>query len=313
MWAKLKGFLRDRNLFTFCLFLIFAAILWFGHAMNAVRERTMSITMVYSGVPDDISFEQPLPLSLSFTIRDQGKRLQKYKESTLAPVEVDLSQQLTQKEGHIHIASDQIKSKIADQLQGTAKIQSIRPEVIEGTYFTQMKKKVPVCIDGIISPAAQYMFTDSPHVEPSNVYVYGRKSALDSVTQVLTTTLNYTGLRDSLTAVCALETVADIRLSNDSVTVRATVEQFTEKSFTLPIIVKDVPADQHLRTFPSTVQATVRTALQHFNDISESDMEAICRYPKTETNTLPVTLMYTDKHIIQARVTPAEVEYIIEH
>ena len=281
--------------------------------MNAVRERTMSIPIVYTGVPDNIAFRQPLPLSLSFTIRDQGKRLQRYKETAFAAVEVDLASQLTLKEGHLHIASDQIKSKIADQLQGTAKIQNIRPDAIECNYFTQHKKQVPVRISGTITPAPQYMFIDSPRVEPSCIYVYGRQSALDSVTQVLTASLSCNDLRDSLALVCALQTTADFRLSADSVTVKATVQQFTEKSFALPVIVKDVPPGRHLRTFPSTVQATVRTALQHFNDISENDIEALCRYPKSETNTLPVTLYYTDKHIIQARVTPAEVEYIIEH
>ena len=309
----MRGFLRDRSIFTFCLFLIFAAILWFGHALNAVRERTMTIPIIYTTLPENIAFEQSLPTSFRFTIRDQGKRLQKYKESMFAPVEVDLTPQLTQKEGHIHIAADQIRGKIADQLQGTAKIQNIRPEVIEGNYYTQEKKRVKVRINGTISPAAQYMFADTVHIEPSFIYIYGKQSDIDSINEVSTTTVNFADLRDSIAATCSLEPISGIRFSTDSVLITAQVEQFTEKNFTLSITTKDVPAGEHLRTFPSTVQATVRISLAHFNDITENSMEAVCHYPKKEMNTLPVVLRYTDKHIIQARVTPAEVEYIIEH
>ncbi len=312
IWAEFKGFLRDRNLLTFGLFIIFAAILWYGHAMNAVRERTLSISIVYTGVADNIAFEQNLPDAFRLTIRDQGKRLQKYREESFAPIEIDLSQQLLHKEGHIHITADHVRSKIADQLQGTAKIQKVQPEVIASDYYTLSKKTVPVTVTGTLTPATQYMFAGEAVATPASVTIYGKEAVLDSVKQVFTESVNETDIRDTLLRQVALQTPEGIRLSVDSVSLMVVAEQFTEKTFTLKIHTKGVPEGEKLRIFPSTAEATIRIALSHFNEVSESSIEAVCQYPREATATLPVALHYNNSNIIQARVNPAEVEYIIE-
>ena len=311
-WTRIKGFLRDRNIFTFCLFLIFAAILWFGHAMNAVRERTLSVSIEYTGIPDNIAFEQPLPESFIFTVRDQGKRLQKYKEDAFVPIVVDLTQQLKHKEGEIHVSSDQVKSKIADQLQGTAKIQNIRPDVIQTNYYTQSKKTVPVVISGALSPATQYQFREKPKTTPSSITIYGKKEVLDTINQVVTEELNKQGIRDSLIQNLIIVPIEGVRFSDATVKVSVYTDQFTEKRMMIPISSRGVPEGLRLRTFPSSVEVTLHIPLAYFNEVTENDIQVVCRYPQTEKSTLPLEVRYSNKHIMQARVIPPEVEYIIE-
>jgi len=311
-WLKIKAFMRGRNLFTFCLFLVFAAILWYGHAMNTVRERTLSIEIQYAGIPDNVAFTGSLPAEFRFTVRDQGKRLQKYHESTFIPIEIDLSQQLNTKEGHLHIAADQVKSKIADQLQGTAKIQNIQPDIIETDFYTQHSKSVAVKIEGDISAATQYYFTQPPVTIPSKVKIFGKKEQLDSITAVSTEVLSATDIRDSISINVGLMPVSGIRFATDSVTVKAQTRQFTEKRLTLNIPTKGVPAGERMRIFPSTAEVTVHIPVEYFNEVNENNITIFCKYPQKQQRSLPVELKYDSKHIIKARVTPAEVEYIIE-
>ena len=81
---------------------------------------------------------------------------------------------------------------------------------------------------------------------------------------------------------------------------------------TLDILTRGVETGVMLRTFPSTCDVTVRIALSHFNDVDETDIKAVCIFPKTEQTTLPIHLEYNNPYIIQTRVTPEEAEYVIE-
>ncbi len=46
---------------TFFSFVLLAFVLWYGHAVNSVRERSVSIAVVYVGVPDEVKINL-LPL-----------------------------------------------------------------------------------------------------------------------------------------------------------------------------------------------------------------------------------------------------------
>lgn len=310
--VMLKNFWHDRSFFTFCLFLCFAGILWYGHALNTVRERTLKIGIDYIGIADNINFEQPLPNEFCFTVRDQGRRLQKYKEETFVPIEIDLKPQIISNDGRIHITSDQVKGKIADQLQGTAKIQNIQPEVIETNYFAQYKRVVPVKISGNIVPAQQYYFTQEPTAFPQNITIYGRKETIDTIAYLSTQEINISDVRDSVVKYVAILPKTGIRYSVNQVKLIACTEQFTEKQMTLRIVPQGVPHGKQLRLFPSTTEVLVRIPLSIFNEITENDISVICQYPQTETRTLPLELKYDNSNVISTRLTPSEVEYIIE-
>lgn len=312
LWSQLIEFWQNRNLVTFCLFLLFAGILWYGHALNTVRERTLKISIEYTGIADNIDFNEPLPREFRFVVRDQGKRLQKYRESNFAPIEIDLKQQFTSTEGKIHITADQVKSKIADQLQGTAKIQNIQPELIETGYFYQKKKVVPVRVCGNITPAQQYYFIQEPATIPGEITLYGKREMLDTISCVYTEQVSITDVRDSVSLDAALVLTEGIRYSHDKVHLVVQAEQFTEKTLTIGIASVGVPQGESLRLFPATTEVTVRIAVSNFSEVTEDDLKVICRYPQTERRTLPLELNYTSNNIIQARLTPSEVEYIIE-
>lgn len=275
-----------------------------------MRERTLKIDIEYTGIADNINFEQPLPSEFRFTVRDQGKRLQKYQ--TFVPIEIDLKPQLAGKEGKIHVSADQVKSKIADQLQGTAKIQNIRPELIEADYFVQAKKVVPVKIRGSIIPAQQYYFTQEPIAIPQNITIYGKEEAIDTISFVYTEPFTLCDVRDSITFDVNLLLATGIRYSANEIKVMAETAQFTEKTMILDIVPIGVPQGEQLRLFPSATEVTLRIALSNFNEVNETDINVFCQYPQHESRTLPVELEYNTNNIIQARFTPSEVEYIIE-
>lgn len=312
IWIKIKDYLRGINLLTFMCFFIFATILWYGYSINSERERQLNIGVTYIGIPENIDFEKPLPGTFKFTVRDIGKRLRKYKEQTLMPLEIDLSSQFALPNGQIHINTDQVRSKISDQIQGTAKIQNLHPELIEINYFVQAQKQVPIKINGSINPAVQYYFTQYPTLSQDTITIYGKKDNIDTIQCVYTTLLNKKNIRDTFLLTTTLEPIEGVRFSTNTVSISASAEQFTEKTFNIKIECPDAPKDEKVIFFPSSAEVTVRLSLSNFNEVGKDDIHLICHYPEELVGTLPIEVEYSSPYINRTIVNPTKVEYIIE-
>lgn len=293
-------------------FLVFAALIWYGYSLNTVRERGLVVPIEYSGVPDNIAFEQPLPDCFYITVRDEGKRLKEYKSGRLLPMQIDLTKQIAGERGTVHINSDQVRQQLSDQLQGTAKIQYIRPEVIQTDYYRQSSKRVGVVLQGEITPAQQYRFTQEPTLNPKKIVIYGKKEALDTISQVLTKKVERKNVKDTLRMSVELQDIENIRLSQDTVALEAVAEQFTEKRMTLPLQTRNVPRGEKLRLFPSTVDVLLQVNLAYFSRVTENTVAAYCNYPRKTSNTLTVELQYDKSVVSSAKAIPQEVEFIIE-
>lgn len=309
---KLRTFFQDRSLGTFCLFLLFATVLWFGHSLNSVRERTLDIPIEYAGVSEDVVFSEPLPQNIQIVVRDQGKRLRTYRQKSFSTIQFDLSSQLSGESGEVTIYSEQIRQRVADQLQGTAKLQRILPETIAREFQRQRHKSVKAVFRGQVLPATQYLLTAEPKIDPEEVIAYAPKEVLDTIRCIYTEKRVFKDVKDSLNAQVPLIAPKGVRLGKSHVNIHAVAEQYTEKGFTLPIKAKEVPEGLHLRTFPAIAEVVVKVGVSHFNDIQEQDLKVWCLFPQDESSLLSVQVASKNPYILGYRVSPQEVEYIIE-
>ncbi len=310
---KMKTFFQNRNLGTFCLFLLFATILWFGHSLNSVRERTLDIPVEYAGVSEDVVFNEPLPQSIQIVVRDQGKRLRTYRQTSFSTIQFDLSSQLSGESGQITIYSEQIRQRIGDQLQGTAKLQRILPETIAREFKKQKHKRVKVVFTGQVQPAMQYLLATEPMIDPQTVTVYASKEALDTIHCIYTEARVFRETKDSLNTQVPLIVPQGARIGKPYANLHAFAEQYTEKAFNLPIVPQGVPQGLHLRTFPAIAEVVVKVGISHFGDVHEQDLNVQCRFPQDGSSLLPVQVMTQNPYILGYRTSPQEVEYIIEH
>lgn len=309
---KLKMFVLNRDFAVFCLFLLFASMLWLGHALHAVRERKLSFAIEYKGVPDEVEFEQALPERFVVTVRDQGKRLRSYRSENLAPIVIDLSAQMTADHGTVHISAEQMRGKITDQLQGTAKLQRIIPEQIVADYYKQASKVLPVVFCGELMPATQYVFREPMRIVPQQIMVYGRAEVLDTLRALYTEPMVFQAVKDSFEQTVPLQAQKGVRPVVKEVTLQTFAEQFTEKRFSLPIETQGVPEGERLRVFENMVEVVVTVGVASFSKVEATDFKAVCTYPQEPMNTLPIEIHYTSPYVMSARVIPAEAEFVIE-
>lgn len=141
-WQGTKGFLFSRDFLTFLCFVLVAGVMWYGHAISSEREATLHIPIRYTGIPQDVVFEPALPDRLDITLRDAGRRLIAQNEE-ISMIVFDLTDQIKEGSGKVHVPYDQIVQKLPGAMQGsgTTKIMSMSPNQIDGTYSERYNER----------------------------------------------------------------------------------------------------------------------------------------------------------------------------
>ena len=294
------------------MFLVFATAMWYGHAMQSVRNTRVPVLIQYTGKPGAIGFgEEGLPDTVMIEVRDAGARLNAYHREPLR-LTIDLRSYIHADKGTIHIPSDVLRRSISDILQGTSRLIETRPEEITCSYFTEQEKTVALAFNGDISLADEYQLTSAPTLSQKRMKIYGQDKALSTLDTLYISGGDWTELSDTVVRRVPVVVPKGMRAERDSVDVTIITERFTEKKLIIPIEVKNAPAGYHVRLFPNEVEVNVRVGLSHFAQINASDLTATCSYSPERKETMDVELHYTNPYITMAWTYPGVVEYLLE-
>lgn len=304
--------ISSKELLIYLTFVVLASSLWYGHAMTSVRNAQVKVKINYSGIPENITFSTPLPETITIEIRDAGRRLVAYSGDDMQAT-LDISPMIHGKQGEIRITEDVLRRNISGLLQGTSKLQQINPEQIHASYYTQQERTVPIQIQGTITPAQEYLFTEEPTTLAKTIRIYGSRDAIKAVDTIYTEEVTLTELRDTTYTLLHLTAPEGIRLSSDTVSLRTIAERFTEKIFVVSVATLNVPEDKLLRTFPHEVTVTTRVSLAHFAQVEAQHVYAYCLYPRSNQNEVSVHVSYKNPYIYGVRVSPPALEFIIEN
>lgn len=300
-----------RDVLTFLLFLVLAACIWYGHAMNSVRNTRVPVLIQYTGKPSAIALDEQLPDTVMIEVRDAGSRLNSYHKETLR-LTIDLHPYIHGERGTIHVPSDALRRSISDILQGTSRLIETRPEEITCTYFTEQEKSVPIVSRCDIQPAAEYQLVSTPTLGRTRLKLFGQDKTLQQIDTIYTEARTFEQLCDTSVLRVALDIPRRVRAEVDSVDLTVVTERFTEKKFIIPIHVTGVPEGRRIRLFPPEVEVTARVGMAHFNEVQPTDIHVVCRYSPEHEDKLDVELSYTNRFITAAWVYPGVVEFLME-
>lgn len=301
-----------RDILTFFLFLVLAALIWYGHAMQSVRNTHVPVLITYTGKPGTIGLGgNGLPDTVMIEVRDAGARLNTYHREPLH-LTIDLRQYIHGDKGTIHVPSDALRRSISDILQGTSRLIDTKPEDITCPYFTEQEKNVTVAFRGELAAAEEYQLVGKPELSRKAITVFGQDRALAAIDTLFTEPQQIADLSDTTTIRVALALPKNVRAEEDSISVLIIAERFTEKKFTIPVRIQGVPEGHHIRLFPNEVEVSVRVGISHFAQVQPTDIKAVCVYSPERIDKLDVELQYTNPYITSVWVYPGVVEYILE-
>ena len=300
-----------RDVLTFLLFLVLAAIIWYGHAMHSVRNTRVPVLIQYTGKPGSIGLGERLPDTVMIEVRDAGSRLNAYHHEPLH-LTIDLRAYIHGEKGTIHVPSDALRRSISDILQGTSRLIETEPEEIRCSYFTEQEKSVPIASRCELQPAAEYQMVSTPSLSRTRIKLYGQDKALQAIDTLYTEAMTLNELSDTTVTRVALALPPRVRAEVDSIDLTVVTERFTEKKFIVPIQVIGLPDGRRVRLFPPEVEVSVRVGMAHFTEVNPTDVRAICTYSAERSDKLDVELHYSNPFITAAWAYPGVVEFMVE-
>lgn len=301
-----------RDVLTFLLFVVIATLVWYGHAMQSVRNTRVPVLIQYTGKPDAIGLKAPgLPDTVMIEVRDAGARLNTYHRDPLH-LTIDLHSYIHGEKGRIYIPSDALRRSISDILQGTSRLIETQPEDITCDFFTEQEKSVLLVFRGDLKTANEYQIIGQPTLARKRMKIFGDEKTLSAIDTLYTEPQDLSEVSDTMRVRCAIEVPQGVRAEEDSVELCIIAERFTEKKFTIPVHIKGVPEGYHIRLFPKEVEVSVRVGLNHFSQVKANDIHATCAYSPERTDKLDVEISYTNPYITAAWAYPGVVEFILE-
>lgn len=309
---RLWRWLLSKDMLIFLMFVGLVTIIWWGRTMSSsMRDAKFTINVIYSGVEDCIQFATPLPSQIEATISDEGRNLRYLSKQNLT-ITLDLSHYFTEKQGMLTLTGDMIRPRLQDILPGTAIIEQLSPDKFETFYSQQNSKYVPIVLDYNVQCIPQHQLKGKPIQSLDSILIYGSDDMLSSIDNITTSTITLTNISDTVRHTVDLQIPTSVRTKTTLLQVTFISEQFTDKSFTLPIQVLDVPQGEHVRLFPKETTVTVRVGVSSYAQVEASDIVVSCNYPLQVCNALPLEVHSDNPHISNIRIYPSSVEYIIE-
>ena len=158
------------------------------------------------------------------------------------------------------------------------------------------------------------MQSDEIKVIPDSVVISGSYKKINTIKFVETEPCKFTDLEDTLKTKCKIKPIQATKTSVKNVEVIIPIEKYTEKSFKIPVKVKNCPDSLNLVTFPNEINLTYKVVLSKFKTAEPEDFNVSVDYNNIKENNekLKINLESAPDFIKSVQLTPKYVEYIIE-
>lgn len=316
--TKIKVFFHKkkwRETLVFCFFLVLAVGFWLLESLQGESEITVDIPLLYKNVPSQIAFNQTPPEKIKVVLKDKGTVLIGYLfGEKIIPLDIDLSSLNIEKNTYT-VSDDYLSKEIRKKLMTTTGLQTYSPSELLIRYDVLKQKKVPVLFNGLLLPAPGFMLFDDIRFTPSEITIYGPENILDTIKGIYTQRIDTNKIDRNLKIKVGLLSFQGVKPEPAEVELSASVEEFTEKIFNLPIQVKNMPQQLILRTFPAVIQVTCLLPISQYNEIEDTDLEVGVDYADfdtTNSSTIPVKMIRKPVWLKNYRLSPERVEFLLE-
>ncbi len=258
---------EDRFLLGICLGI--ALIFWLLVKLSQTY-RTEKTVVLYFSLPEGKAFSEMPPKDITATIQGTGWELL---YEFLRSAQIGLSYDLREVQDRFVLSRSQLRSEILSRLSsGGMNIVELNYDDIVLSLEQKDTKRVPVSLHSRFSFEPGYQLQRPPVLSPDSVTLTGPASVIEKIDFWETDSIVLTELKSSLAQTTPLKPApSGVFLSAQQVKVQVNVEQYSEKSFWIPVSVRQ-SADS-VRVFPQTIRLTCVVGLSRYDTLSSADFE----------------------------------------
>lgn len=313
---KVKSLLSTvnwRNTLLFLGFLVLAFIFWLMLFFQRDIESTYKIPLKYVNIPDDVVFDNPLPGEIEIRVADKGSEIFRYTFSLKDSMEIDVAKF---KEDRINnLQGMELSQLIRAKLFQSTNLKAYYPVNISLVTSKLQKKELKIIFDGEISTNRSNLVADSATILPETVTAYGSQNQLSEITSATTEYTLFNNLKATSQLKVKIKPVPGIKFVPDWVEIYIPIQEFTERSFEVPITVRNAPSHIDVKFFPSQTEVSFSVTLEEYKKIAPEDFEIELDYRKFHDNDngrVDLELSESPPAIRNIRISPSSVEFLLE-
>lgn len=304
----------NKEFLIFLFFLVLSSVYWLMSVLNDTMEREVTFTVQLTDIPKNVIVLGDTKSEVNVTLRDKGYTLVTYVfGKRIHPVRVAFSTYARNRDC-CYITSSEIQKLISQQLYGSTRVTSVKPERIEFHFNFGLHKRFPVKLFGKVRPGETYYLSDI-RFQPESVTVYGSAHMLDSIKAIYTTRQNIANFTDTISRKISLKSIPHAKIVPSEVTMTLFPDIMTEAVATVNITPVNVPAGAILRTFPSQAQVRYAIGASEYNKIDTSSFSVVADYSTTEGGTkskCSLRLVTAPRIARNPVLMVSQVDYLIE-
>ncbi|OJV90911.1 MAG: hypothetical protein BGO34_21695 [Bacteroidia bacterium 44-10] len=314
---RIKAFFSTvpwKNVLAFLLFLVLAFIFWlmlFFQKENV--EGTYKIPLKYTNIPNDVVFDNPLPSFIEVSVADNGAQIFRLDVIKRDSLEINVAE-MAEGENTV-IQGDQYRQLIRGQLFPSTNIRGYYPMNISLATSKLQKKELTVIFDGEITTSRANLVADSATFIPETVMAYGSQQSLEPLKGAVTEYTIFKNLKATSQLPVNINNVEGVKFIPSQVDIYIPVQEYTERTFEVPITATHMPGKLDVKFFPSRANVTFSVTLEEYKKIVPEDFSIELDYRKFHANEDGrVELELTDKpsSIVNPRISPISVEFLFE-
>ncbi len=307
------GSSRGKEVLLFLLFLGISYIFWLLLTLNNEMQEDLTVPLEMENVPDSVTIVSDIPPSLKVSVRDKGASLMRYKYGNPKVMKINWDQY---KGGNDKIVLNRadLGARLRDYFGSSSQIVTVIPDSLKITYTSKPGRKVAIKVDADIRPALGYIISGPIKANVDSVWLYSVNDMPHSLTYVETIPIIRSGLTDTTKITAAIQGINNVRIIPPQVTLTVPVEPLISRKQIARIVVKNLPEELNLITFPSQIEVSYLVPMSSFNT-EFYDINAYVDYQdvkKSKTGKIPVTLSLIPDLYYNTDMRPDSVEYIIE-
>ena len=294
--------------------------MWLINALNRSYTRTVAIPVNFINYPVGKRITNKLPAYIMADIKTTGaKLLMLLVKKSIAEITVDVSKvtNINSASGSASISTAISIGNLSKLLNVEVDLLKVKPDSIRfvfGKTFTkkiyikplvQINYAIPQGIFKRIKVTPQYIMVSSDSITLAKTdTLYTEKIVLNNLNQRVEQQV-------TIDVPEALEGL--VSLSDTKVTLQINLDEYAQKTISLPVQVLNAPPNTNVKVFPAFVKVTLAAPYTVFDSLNANTVKACVDYKQTlakaEKLTVSVTSTILNNKITQ--ISPPKVEYII--
>lgn len=181
-------------------------------------------------------------------------------------------------------------------------------------FPAENSKKVPVVPVTSFSYESQFTNHGPLQLRPDSVTVYGEPYLLDNINSVSTEPIKHNHLSSDVQGEIRLESIKNVRISDDRVIYSMEVTRFVEIRTELPVMTVNVPSDKSMTVFPSSVEARLKCVFPLYGDPVEGVFAMVDYndYQNSLSGKCMIRMSGISASVIDYEIIPPVAECIVE-